>query len=98
MIFVDDLVRYGAPWSGGVSCHLISDESELELRAFAQGMGLPMHWFQNRSLPHFDLSPSWRARALKIGATPVDRRGFVEAVRRFRARHPERYPAPASRP
>jgi hypothetical protein len=86
MIFVDTARPCGAPWRGGVACHLVSDESEEELLSFAAVLGIPRAWFQRGSIPHFDLSPSLRARAIARGATPVDRRGFVEATRRLRAR------------
>lgn len=99
MIYVDPLVKWGAPWGSGVSCHLISDVGVGELLDFAREVGLPMSWFQHRSSshPHFDLSPKWRARAVAAGAHQVDARGFVEAMRRFRAaeRGAPAPPAPA---
>jgi uncharacterized protein DUF4031 len=83
-IFVDDLRPCGAPWRGGVACHLVSDRSKEELLSFAAALGIPRAWFQAGSVPHFDLSPSLRARAVRLGAKPVDRRGLVDAVRRYR--------------
>lgn len=87
MIVVDACRPRGAPWSGGVSCHLISDESERELLDFAQAMKIPLAWYQVRSTPHFDLSPRWREKAIAAGAVTVDRQGMVEAIRRWRAKH-----------
>ena len=84
MIYVDALRSCGAPWRGGVACHLVSDESEEELLSFAAALGIPRWWFQHGSIPHFDLSPSLRARAIELGAIAVDRRGFVDATRRLR--------------
>lgn len=99
MIYIDALCACGAPWRGGVACHLVSDESEEELLSFAAALGLPRWWFQRGSIPHFDLSPSFRARAIERGAIAVDRRGFVEATRRLRARAAAAAPAPpAARP
>jgi hypothetical protein len=86
MIYVDELRACGAPWRGGVACHMVSDQGLEELRSFAQAIGLPAWWFQKGSIPHFDLSPSLRTRAIRHGAVAVDRRGFVEATRRLRAR------------
>lgn len=89
MIYVDEVIGSGAPWAGGRSCHMISDESVGELLDFAKRVGLPLQWFQARaSIPHFDLSPRRRARAVAAGALEVDRRGLVEAGRRFRERNP----------
>ncbi len=90
MILIDDCCPRGAPWPGGVSCHMSSDEGVGELLDFAKGIGLPMAWFQRRgSHPHFDLSPGWRKKAIAAGARDVDRYGYVEGVRRWRARNPK---------
>lgn len=81
MILVDEIAARGAPWSGGRSCHLISDSSATELLDFGRRLGIPLAWFQHRgTIPHWDLSPRWRARAIAAGARPVDRRRFVEGV------------------
>lgn len=86
MICIDDLFACASPWRGGKSCHLISDTSVGELLDFAKRIGLPMQWFQHRStIPHFDLAPSWRLKALRAGARGVNRPEFVAAMRRFRA-------------
>ena len=91
MIVVDEIVGSGAPWRGARSCHLMSDTSVRELLEFARSAGMPWGWLQkNRDTPHFDLSPSYRARAIAAGAVPCDRRGFVEAMRRYRERNPDR--------
>jgi hypothetical protein len=88
MIVVDACRPCGAPWPGGVACHLVSDESERELLDFAQGIGIPLRWYQIGALsaPHFDLSPSWRKKAIAAGAVTVNRPGMVEAIRRWRSR------------
>lgn len=84
MMYVDQLRPCGAPWKGGVACHLVSDHSREELLGFAQSIGLPQRWFQPGSVPHFDLSPAMRRRAVRAGAAAVDRREIVAAVQRFR--------------
>lgn len=88
MILVDGCRPCGAPWAGGVACHLVSDESERELLDFASRVRIPLAWYQlgPGSMPHFDLSPGWRRKALAAGAVSVDRSGMVEALRRWRAR------------
>jgi hypothetical protein len=88
MILVDRCRPCGAPWPGGVACHLLSDESESELLEFAVRIGVPMWWYQARaSVPHFDLAPRYRAKALLAGARDVDRAGMVEGMRQWRSRN-----------
>lgn len=91
MILVDSIQSGPTPWPGGRFSHLISDDSVRELLDFSQALGLPLSWFQHRSpgsLPHFDVSPGWRAKAIRAGACPVDKRGFVEGMRRYCERNP----------
>lgn len=89
MIVVDELFTCGPPWRGSQSCHLLSDRSVIELLDFARRVRLPSTWLQrDGGLPHFDLSPSWRTRAIAAGAVPVDRRGFVAAMHRYREANP----------
>ena len=88
MILVDRCRPCGAPWPGGVACHLISDDTEVELLEFAAAIGVPMWWYQARaSVPHFDLSPRWRAKALAAGARDVERIELVEGMRRWRLKN-----------
>ena len=89
MIYVDDLLDRGAPWNGGRSCHMTSDNSVAELLDFARGLRIPLTWVQPRSMPHFDLSPSLRARAVDAGALEVTAVEFVRAVQRLRERMAE---------
>ena len=55
--------RHGNQW-----CHLLCDESLDELHAFAQSIGLKREYFQRSVVPHYDLTPSKRAKAVKAGA------------------------------
>ena len=91
MIFVDAIARGRTPWRGGAYCHMISDTSVGELLDFAAALGLHSNWLQHgfRSFPHYDLTPGWRAKAMRLGATYAVRRDFVSAMRRFRERNPE---------
>lgn len=93
MIFVDALLKRGAPWAGGVSCHMISDESVYELETFARQISIPPTWYQARSFPHFDLSPRLRDRALRRGAVELAKVEYVAAMRRFRAANPTLFKA-----
>lgn len=100
MIFVDPIQSGPTPWPGGRYSHLISDESVGELLDFGRSIGLRLGWFQHRSLtatPHFDVSPGFRAKAIRAGARAVGRLEFVEAIHRFRSRNPGPWTAPASR-
>lgn len=91
MILVDQIQRGPTPWPGGRFSHLISDESVGELLQFGRSIGLHVGWFQHRSassIPHFDVSPGFRAKAIRAGASAVCRREFVDAMRRYRERNP----------
>ena len=89
MILVDRCRPCGAPWAGGVACHLMSDEGVGELLDFAERIRLPMAWFQHRAtVPHFDLTPGWRKKAVAAGAQTCDRREYVEGIQRWRSRNP----------
>ncbi len=77
--------RYGRQW-----CHLTAD-SEEELHAFAERLGLRREWYQrgmhNRGpwhwyLSHYDLTPNKRALAVRLSAVEVALR---EQAERFAA-------------
>lgn len=85
MIFVDELrLHPGArpPFHRG-SCHLTTDGPLGELHAFAAKLGMQPHWFQPRSVPHYDLTRPKRALALRLGAVYVSARR--QAIRRREA-------------
>lgn len=64
-------------------CHLVSDESVQELRAFARTTGLPPRWFQDHRYPHYDLFGHMPHRAMAAGAIFVTTRQLVRhAVRK----------------
>ena len=64
-------------------CHMMAD-SEEELHEFASRIGLKRSWFQKKSETdhrwHYDLVPSKRAQAVRLGAREVDRRFIVQLV------------------
>ncbi len=69
-----------------VMCHMIADTPH-ELHTMANAIGMPRRWFQEppaASFPHYDISLSKRALALKHGAIDCDRNTFVGHVRRLR--------------
>lgn len=86
MVYVDELRDYG--WRLGPSCHLIADTLE-ELHAFAARVGMKRTWFQYKSLqPHYDLTAKRRAVAVRLGATELGRRDFVNKCRELRGVEP----------
>ena len=62
--------------------HLVSDRSIEELHEFAEDLGLRREWFQEKSIPHYDLTGKVYDLALERGATLVSSREIVlRAVR-----------------
>lgn len=60
------------------SCHLFTDGAIEELHAFAAKLGLRRGWFQpHHILPHYDLTPARRAKAVALGATEVSMREYL---------------------
>lgn len=72
MIVVDAAIH---PFRGKLYCHMASDivgdAGLAELHRFARFLGLQRDWFQDKDLPHYDLSPSKRARALAHKAKAI---------------------------
>lgn len=69
--------RHGHQW-----CHLFADEADCpELHAFARRLGMRRAWFQG---DHYDLVPTKRARAVRLGAIEADRATSVAVWRRQR--------------
>lgn len=66
-------------------CHLLADSTE-ELIAFAKRLGMKREWFQDDNAGgHFDLVPTRRELAVKLGAVEVTSRELVAIRRRRRA-------------
>src|SRR5262245_15571450 len=62
--------------------HVVSDTSLEELPLFAESLGLRREWFQEKSIPHYDLTGEVYDLALERGATLVSSREIVvRAVR-----------------
>jgi len=83
-ILVDGITPYPADMTRGLPgrnwCHMVSDAGEEELHAFAARIGLKRAWFQCRpkaSAAHYDLVPSKRVLAVKLGAVEVTSRELV---------------------
>jgi len=95
LFLVDELVAYEDETTGRAarhfgrgkeSCHLIAAGELEELHAFAKKLGLRREWFQGRaSWPHYDLTPSKRAKAVALGAievSAIEEAGARMAVKR----------------
>lgn len=64
-------------------CHMLADTEE-ELHAMADRIGLRREWFQNHGTPHYDVSKAKRQEALRAGAVEIGRRELVGLIRRLR--------------
>jgi len=64
--------------TGGKWCHMWAD-SEAELLAFGEKLGLKRAWVQKLGTPsaHFDLTPNKRLQALRLGAKTTTTREWL---------------------
>ena len=86
MIYVDEPKEYdvrGTVLKSPFWSHMWSSGNDVaELLAFADKLGLRREWLQDKPrrrwrLPHFDVIPSKRVKALKLGAQPKELRDFL---------------------
>lgn len=68
-------------WPYDESCHLLAD-TEKELRRVAVRLHLSPKWIQRSSygMPHFDLTPAMRLRAIDMGAIELHNRREVKKI------------------
>ena len=64
-------------------CHMLAD-TEDELHAMADKLGLKREWFQNHGTPHYDICQQKRRQAVLLGAIEVRRRVLVSIIRKLR--------------
>ena len=78
-IYVDTIRHYpSGPW-----CHMATDGPLEELWRFAEKMELSRVRFQHhRLVPHYDLRPSGRERAIALGAVEVSSKELLRRTRR----------------
>jgi hypothetical protein len=80
VVYVDTLRDWG--WRLGPSCHLAAD-TLAELHAFAARLGMRRSWFQpGRGRPHYDLTASRRAVAVRLGAVELAAPAIIPVMRR----------------
>lgn len=85
-VYVDDLMNYPTEKSMFKrSCHMIAN-SEEDLVAFGERIGLKRAWLQDAGTyrAHFDLTPGMRIKAVKAGAVEVTCMRLVEILRQMR--------------
>lgn len=88
-VYVDALMNWGSETAPECfrqkpSCHLYGDTIE-ELHRFAVNIGMRREWFQpSWLLPHYDLTPYMRMRAVRAGAVEQTRDQMVEFMRAAR--------------
>ncbi len=84
-VYVDDM-RYCIPnkkWRWKQACHLFAD-TEKELYQFAKSIHLKRNWFQNKTIPHYDLTSGKRKLAIAKGAIAVSDKKLVAIIRKYR--------------
>jgi hypothetical protein len=65
--------------------HMLADTEE-ELHAMAEKIGLKRGWFQDKaSTPHYDVCQATREKAIAMGAVVADRRKTVDLIRKKRS-------------
>jgi hypothetical protein len=89
-VYVDELEVYPNAWGPFLkgSCHMyVEPGTDIEeLHRMAVKIGMKRAWFQqDRTLPHYDLVPSKRAKAVREGAKEHGRQEMVEVMRAWRA-------------
>lgn len=72
--------------------HMLCCGDLSELHAMAERLGL-RKYFQDHTVPHYDICLAKRALALQHGAVPIDRRQAAHLVRMWRARRASGLPA-----
>lgn len=83
-VYIDSLRHY--PYTSlrhKTWCHMLADTEE-ELHEMAKKIDLRRGWFQNKSIPHYDLTPSKRRLAIQYGAIELSRDEFVAKMREIR--------------
>lgn len=75
-VYVDPPRKYNTSLRWKTWSHMIADTEE-ELHAMADSIGLKREWFQK---DHYDVIPTKRAEAIKLGAKVVSTRDIVRIL------------------
>lgn len=87
-VYVDDMYRHPMGRYGRMKMsHMVADTRE-ELLAMADRIGLARKWLQHpgmgRGFEHFDVSMSYRAKAIEAGAVPLSLRDLASMTMRWK--------------
>ena len=84
-VYVDELsvCIQSKKWPYKYACHLVADSVE-ELQTFAMMMGLHKSWFQEGSIPHYDLTAGMRRKAIGAGAFEIGGKEFRKLMKKYR--------------
>ena len=81
-VYVDKPIhKYGRM----IMCHMIADSNN-ELLVMADKIGVPLKWFQDKRIPHFDICKAKRELALGHGAIEVSSKELIMIARHSRRR------------
>lgn len=81
--YPDSMISRSARRNGTKWCHMFADTEE-ELKDFATRLGLKKQWFQKKHNPflsHYDIVPSKRALAIKLGAIEESTKEYIVRTR-----------------
>lgn len=76
-VYVDDARN---PYGSMKMSHMIADSQD-ELHQMADRLGLRRQWFQDKNIPHYDVSQSKKKLAIELGAIEVSSRILIKIVR-----------------
>jgi len=85
MVYVDEALRClrNSRWPYKYAAHLVADSRD-ELHRFAAILGLKRDWFQDKTLPHYDVTSGVRRKAIQLGAIPIDCKQMANLIRLHR--------------
>lgn len=78
-IYVDELWAYSQDSPDLIFCHLIADRGH-ELREVGEVMELPETALHGPKFPHYRINAKERQQAIDLGAVPLERQTYTEAV------------------
>ena len=85
-VYVDDMA---APYGRMVMFHMVADTDE-ELHAMADKIGVARRWHQKAGTPHshYDICKAKRALAVRLGAVEIDRAALGAIIKAKRTQPP----------
>ena len=78
-VYVDDAY---IPYGRMKMCHMVADTEE-ELHEVADKIGMKREWFQDKSMPHYDVGMGKRALAVEQGAVEITMRELIALKERW---------------